>query len=96
MQKLFISYARVDGREFAEGLRDDLRAEGFDAWMDTRIGGGVPFHAEIEGEIQQRDVLLAVMTHGSGRADSFCHNEVQYGLNCGKPVVSLRSGAGCG
>jgi hypothetical protein len=45
MRKIFISYARKDGTEFAQMLNERLTACGYDVWKDTddlRIGENVP------------------------------------------------------
>ena len=40
-QRIFISYARKDGRELALRLHKDLTSKGLDVWLDTkRIEGG--------------------------------------------------------
>jgi hypothetical protein len=40
---VFISYARADGKIFAEKLHDQLEMDGFTAWLDIRdIAPGKP------------------------------------------------------
>ncbi len=88
---VFISYARKDGREFAEKLDADLRASGFKAWRDMRdIDSAQDFTAEIELAIEGADAVAVCVTPDSKREDSFVRREIQYALAIGKPVVPLR------
>ena len=64
--RVFLSYARTDGAEFAQRLRTDLVSHGFEPWMDTReIAGGDSWPDEIEAGIYDADTVLALFTPGS-------------------------------
>jgi len=90
MQKLFISYARVDGLESAERLRDHLAEAGHDVWMDDQLHPG-GWDAQLEREIRECDCVLLVVTEDVERGDGFCRREVQYALECTptKTIVPL-------
>lgn len=73
--RAFISYAHKDGARLTQRLECDLVKEDFDAWLDTqRIGGGVVWSAEIEREIDTRQVALAPESPGS-YASEICRAE---------------------
>src|SRR5271165_7471836 len=64
--RVFISYARKDGATLAQRLQSDLANKGFNAWLDTqRIESGRVWSAEIEHEIDTRQLTVAVLTDGS-------------------------------
>jgi WD40 repeat protein len=86
---VFISYARKDGAPLAQRLQSDLAKEGFDAWFDTqRIGGGAVWSAEIECEVDTRQVTLALLSPGS-YASEICRAEQLRALDKGNRVIPV-------
>lgn len=87
--RVFISYARRDGAELAQRLRNDLEAKGFEAWLDTsRISGGATWTVEIERAIDRSQVVLALLTRGAYVSD-ICRAEQLRSLRKGKPVIPI-------
>jgi hypothetical protein len=92
--RVFISYARKDGADLALHLRQDLAANGFDAWLDTqRLAGGATWTAEIEKAIDNSQVLLALMSPGS-YVSEVCRAEQLRSLRKGKQVVPVLARSG--
>lgn len=88
--QIFISYSHRDGVELATKLYDDLnRQADCDAWLDTRrLRPGASWSREIEREIDSRDALLALLSHGSYRSE-ICRAEQLRALRRGKRVIPL-------
>jgi len=87
--RVFISYARKDGKDLAQRLKEDLKNKGFEAWLDTqRIDGGASWTDTIEHAIDEADYLLALLTHGSYRSE-ICRAEQLRALRKGKCVIPL-------
>lgn len=88
---LFISYARQDGRQYAERLDYELRAAGYNTWRDTRdIPSEKDFTASIEKAIEDSSHVLVCVTPASKRDDCFVRREIMYALLSQKPVIVLR------
>jgi hypothetical protein len=75
--RIFISYSRKDGAEFATSLRNRLQKESLSIWQDlVALEGGRDWWSQIEdalkSKVLQHFVLLAnaagVMTKSSGKA----------------------------
>jgi WD40 repeat protein len=66
---IFISYARKDGEEHANALRQRLEGEAPDAgpiWQDrARMEGGRPWWTQIEGALDRARFLVLIMTTGA-------------------------------
>lgn len=95
--KIFLSYARKDGTELARRLADDLKARGFEAWLDKqRIAGGASWTDDIEQALDAAAFFLAVMTRGSYESE-ICRAEQLRALRKGKLVIPLlgQSDPGC-
>ena len=87
--KIFLSYARKDGSELAQRLADDLKARGFEAWLDKRrISGGASWTDEIEQALDAAAFFLALMTRGSYESE-ICRAEQLRALRKGKLVIPL-------
>lgn len=88
--RIFISYAHRDGTKLAERLQRDLIANGLDAWRDTpkEIPGGVVWTSIIEEEIDNRDIILALLTPGSYRSH-ICRAEQLRALRKGKRLIPV-------
>jgi hypothetical protein len=89
VKRIFVSYARRDGKELALRLEKDLTRKGFDVWLDTqRLAGGARWTAEIERAIDQAHAVLAILTAGSFLS-SICRAEQMRSLRKGKPVIPV-------
>ncbi len=87
--RVFISYAHRDGAELAQRLQQSLKEQGFDTWLDTqRLTGGVVWSAEIEREIDARQVTLALLSPGSYASET-CRAEQLLALDKGKRVIPV-------
>jgi hypothetical protein len=64
--KVFISYARLDGADFADELQAGLEVAGFDAFLDRHdIAAGEDWEARLEGLITSADTIIFVITPAS-------------------------------
>ena len=87
--RVFISYARKDGAALAQRLQKDLKEQGFDAWLDTqRIESSRVWSAEIEHEIDARQVTIAVLTHGSYKS-AICRGEQIRAMRKGERLIPV-------
>jgi len=69
--RIFISYARSDGKEFADWLRRRLTEEyQFKVWQDiVDLEGGKTWWSQIEEAIKSIEYLVLVMTPSAQRSD---------------------------
>lgn len=87
MAGVFISYAREDGKPFAESLVASLQDH--QVWFDRRdLAPGVSWEHEIEQGIERCDVFLAVLTRAYRRAE-FARLELAYAWDRRKPILPL-------
>src|SRR6266436_4798463 len=87
--RVFISYAHKDGNTLASQLRSDLAEKGYVVWLDvTRLGGGSDWSREIEREIDEADVVLALLSTGSLESD-VCRGEQLRSLRRHKCVIPV-------
>jgi hypothetical protein len=87
--RVFISYARQDGKELALRLHDDLKAVGYAPWLDlSEIQGGASWSEHIEDAIEACDVMLALMTAASYKSD-YCRAEQLRAIRKGKRIIPL-------
>jgi TIR domain-containing protein len=90
--RIFISYAHKDGASLAQRLQSDLKKEGYDTWLDVqRIAGGAVWSADIEREIDTRQVTLALLSPGS-YASEICRAEQASRPRQGQPSHSRAGG----
>jgi len=91
MDDVFISYARRDGRAFAERLSADLRRAGHRVWIDLEsISGAALFDVAIEEGIRGAVHVLAVLTARALEEDSVCRDEIVFALQERKPITPIR------
>lgn len=92
MTSIFISYGHDDGGDFARTLKQDLVDAQFSpVWLDTdMIAPGMDWCVEIEDGLGQADCVLAIMTPGSLRRESICHNEVAFARSRGSRIIPVR------
>jgi HEAT repeat protein len=91
MLNVFISYAREDGREYADRLYNDLIKRGFAAWRDERdLNPYQDFSAEIEVAIRRADYVVVCLTPSiADNLQSFVRREIFYSQNRQKPIIPL-------
>ena len=89
--RVFISYARADGRLFAERLHDALEAQGTSAWYDQRdLDESQDFTAAIEDAIEDATHVVVCITKASKGRASFVRREIEYAIFLKKPIVPVR------
>lgn len=63
MARIFISYARKDGQQHAERLKDNLEELGYQVFLDIdSIPGGKDWEEFIHQQVAQADILIALVT----------------------------------
>jgi hypothetical protein len=89
LHRIFFSYSRVDGAEFALRLALDLKKEGFDVWIDQEdIRAGSEWDLEIEKALETCDCLLFVETEKSVASNNVL-DEVYYAIGQNKKVIPV-------
>ena len=89
LQKIFFSYSRADGSEFALKLALDLKKAGFNVWIDQQdIRAGTDWDLEVEKALETCDCLLFVETEKSVISNNVL-DEVYYALGQNKKVIPL-------
>lgn len=91
-QRIFISYGRSDAGEVARQLAASLRETGYRPWLDVEEGipPGSPFDSRIEAGIEASSALVALLSPGSVRRDSFCRRELLFARAHRKPILPVR------
>jgi hypothetical protein len=88
MAEVFISYARTD-RVFARDLRDALKEEKRDPWVDWHsIPYSTKWHAEILAAIEAADNFLFIISLDSLRS-WMCGEEVRHAVACKKRIITI-------
>lgn len=89
LKKIFFSYSRIDGAQFAFRLAVDLKKEQFDVWIDQEdIRAGSEWDLEIEKALESCDFLLFIETASSVKSDNVL-DEVYYAMEQRKKVIPL-------
>lgn len=89
MPAIIISYGRKDATEIAQRLCRDLHERGLDAWLDTvDIHSGDAWTSEIERNIDNAEILLALLSRASYESD-ICRAEQLRALRKQKCVIPL-------
>lgn len=100
--RLFLSYGVRDASEVAERLHRDLAACGYNVWWDVnRIRAGRLWDEEVQTELQNSHLLLALLSPQSVRraqdvgnptaTDSVCLDEIAYAQRSRKiPIVPVQ------
>jgi hypothetical protein len=65
---IFISYARPD-RELAEGLADELSAQGYSVWWDTSLVPGESFRSRLMAELEAAGAVVVIWTPNSVKSE---------------------------
>ncbi|MBA2500347.1 MAG: toll/interleukin-1 receptor domain-containing protein [Chitinophagaceae bacterium] len=88
-EKIFFSYSRADGSEFALRLAVDLKNKGFNVWIDQQdIRAGLEWDTEIEKALVSCDCVLFLETEKSVVSNNVL-DEVYYALEQKKKVIPL-------
>ena len=88
----FISYSRVDGKDFVISLADELvlGPPNIHVWLDIRsIRPGEDWDEQVGEAIKVCKGLIFVMTEDSVRPDSGCKNEWTLALKYKKAIIPL-------
>ncbi|MEO6288738.1 MAG: toll/interleukin-1 receptor domain-containing protein [Ginsengibacter sp.] len=89
LEKIFFSYSRADGSDFALRLALDLKKEGFNVWIDQEdIRAGSEWDLEIEKALETCECLLFIETEKSVTSNNVL-DEVYYALEQHKKVIPL-------
>ena len=89
LKKVFFSYSRIDGAQFALRLALDLKKVQFEVWIDQEdIRAGSEWDLEIEKALETCDVLLFIETASSVKSDNVL-DEVYYALEQRKKIIPL-------
>jgi TIR domain/NB-ARC domain len=88
--KLFLSYGRGDDESFVLRLANDLKARGFDVWLDrwSMPSRALTFMDEIRRAIDESDRLVVVIGPATAKSD-YVRSEWQYGLVRAKAVTPV-------
>lgn len=88
-KKIFFSYSRVDGSEFALKLAVDLKKQGFDVWIDQQdIRAGSEWDIEIGNALETCDCLLFLESEKSVSSNNVL-DEVYYAMEQQKRVIPV-------
>jgi len=88
-RKIFISYSRVDGQQYAVELSARLRKAGANVWLDqVDIEPGKIWDFEIEKALQTSEAVIFIATEKSTSSNNVL-NEVYYALEENKEVIPV-------
>jgi formylglycine-generating enzyme required for sulfatase activity len=88
MPHIFISYQSND-RLYVNSLKDALRSNGYDVWLDaSNLPGSPDWEDEIRVAIENAFVLLIVMTP-TAEESKWVRREKHYADNLNKPIIPL-------
>jgi len=89
IKRIFFSYSRVDGSDFALKLAPDLQKQGFDVWIDQEdIRAGTAWDIEIEKALKTCDCLIFIQSEHSVISPNVL-DEVYYALDENKKVIPV-------
>ncbi|HZT30207.1 MAG TPA: toll/interleukin-1 receptor domain-containing protein [Bryobacteraceae bacterium] len=84
--KVFLAYVQEDARA-VDQLFDNLRASGFEPWMDRRkLLPGQNWPRSIEGAIETCDFFVPCFSHRSVSKKGGFQAEIRYALDCARRV----------
>lgn len=87
--KIFFSYSRTDGEQYALKLANDLRNAGADVWIDQLdIEAGKLWDLEVEKALNAANCVLFIATEKSTTSNNVL-DEVYYALEENKAVIPL-------
>lgn len=88
-QDAFISYGRVDSREFAARLNQRLIAMGLEVWFDCNdIPIGVDYQKQIDNGIQRAQNFLFILSPHAVNSP-YCRLEIEQALRFNKRIIPV-------
>ncbi|UFS69449.1 TIR domain-containing protein [Geomonas sp. RF6] len=92
-RRVFLSYARADGRDFAKDLHERLEKLGHVVWRDTvDMAGGQDWWVQIEDRIRQADTAVLVVTPAAMKSP-VVHREWLHARRIGTPCFPVTADA---
>src|SRR4051794_13035125 len=88
--RIFISYARSDGRTFAEAFEARLAAEGLHSWRDIKDMGSGNILSQVERAIEAADHLVLILSRRALVSD-WIKREWSHARMAGKMVSPVRA-----
>ncbi len=87
-RRTFISYSRIN-KEFALNLALELRASGFDIWLDQLdIPTGSRWDDEVEQALEASEIFMVILTPASSTSDNV-KDEIGYAIDSGKRILPI-------
>ena len=87
-RKTFLSYSRVN-TDFAKKLARELKAEGFDVWLDQLdIPLGARWDVELEKALAESEIFMIIMTPDSIASENV-RDEIGYAIDTGKRFLPI-------
>ncbi len=87
--RVFISYARVDGGEFARAVRDRLEENHIRTWLDERdISPGARWPQSVDAGLKAARAVVVVLTPGAV-ASPQVESEWSYAMRLGTPIIPI-------
>jgi hypothetical protein len=87
-RRTFISYSRSN-KEFALELALELRASGFDVWLDILdIPTGSRWDDEVEQALEACEIFMVILTPASSKSDNV-KDEIGYAIDTGKRILPI-------
>jgi len=81
MQKIFISYSRLDEKQ-AKQLYESLFKKGFYPWLDKiSLLPGQIWDAEIKNEIKKSNFIILLLSQNSINKEGYFHKEIQLAID---------------
>jgi TIR domain len=88
-KKIFFSYSRTDGSDFALRLASDLKKEGFNIWIDQEdIRAGSEWDLEIQRALETCDCVLFIESEKAVASNNVL-DEVYYAIEQHKRVIPI-------
>lgn len=88
-EKHFISYSRVDASDFALRLASDLKANGFNIWLDQQdIRGGVVWDIAVQQALEEAECMIIILSRSSVNSPNVL-DEVSFALKSNKKVYPV-------
>lgn len=86
---VFVSYARADGSELAEAIRQQLIEAQVGVTVDLyAFAGGVSIQDEIERRIEESDLVIAIDSRGASKSE-WVAEEIDIALSARTPIVAV-------